>query len=91
MTSPVRNVARWSALSFGLAYGFWHNKSLHNAVPEKQAKFEYDHKVDLINKAKAAYAKKKDAEQPGSVITDPENPAFDFEKFITYIEQQEKH
>ncbi|RUS30903.1 ATP synthase E chain-domain-containing protein [Jimgerdemannia flammicorona] len=57
--APKPQVARWSALGLGLVYGFWHNSSLHKAIPVKEAQHVYNHKVDLINQAKAAYAKKQ--------------------------------
>ncbi|RUS21860.1 putative ATP synthase subunit E, mitochondrial [Endogone sp. FLAS-F59071] len=91
MVSAVQNVARWSALGVGLVYGFWHNNSLHKAAAQKEVQLAYQHKVDLINEAKAAYAKNKLAEQlTTGVITDPENPSFDLEKFISYAEQEDK-
>ncbi|KAF9922427.1 hypothetical protein BGZ65_009602 [Modicella reniformis] len=55
--NPVRNVARWSALAAGLAYGYVHHNTLaaqeHNRAEQKKVE-NRDH---LIAKAKAEWAK----------------------------------
>ncbi|KAI9025985.1 ATP synthase E chain-domain-containing protein [Phycomyces nitens] len=54
----VVNVGRWSALAFGVAYGFSHNRSLKKQEKEKEAQREYKHKEELIEKARAEYARR---------------------------------
>jgi len=51
-------VLRYSALIVGVFYGFSHQRSItaNNAAAHAQA--EYQHKVDLIHKAKLEWAKK---------------------------------
>ncbi|CAG8517776.1 22923_t:CDS:2 [Cetraspora pellucida] len=49
------NVARWTALTFGVVYGLWHSSSLKKSAEKESAAIRYRHKEELINKAKAAY------------------------------------
>jgi F-type H+-transporting ATP synthase subunit e len=51
-------VLRWSALIAGVFYGFSHQRTItaNNAAAREKA--AYDHKADLIAKAKAEWAKK---------------------------------
>lgn len=59
-------VLRYSALAFGVFYGFSHQKSI-NAIQRAAAeKHEYEHKQQLIQKAKEEFAKKKN---PASAST----------------------
>ncbi|RHZ55456.1 hypothetical protein Glove_415g39 [Diversispora epigaea] len=85
MTTSTANVARWTALVLGLAYGFWHRNSLEKSERMKAAIVNYQHKEELINKAKAAYAAKKSP----NVITDPNDPNFDLERLIAHYSTQE--
>ncbi|KAL0073904.1 ATP synthase subunit E ATP21 [Phycomyces blakesleeanus] len=54
----VVNVGRWSALAFGIAYGFARNASLQKQEKQKEAQREYKHKEELIEKARAEYARR---------------------------------
>jgi F-type H+-transporting ATP synthase subunit e len=47
-------------------YGFYHQRSITAAEKKAAAQREYEHKQDLINKAKEAYAKSK---QPAAQTT----------------------
>ncbi|KAB5580998.1 ATP synthase E chain-domain-containing protein [Coniochaeta sp. 2T2.1] len=57
-TSGV-NVLRYSALAVGVAYGFYHQRTITQHVRSQQAEREYKHKEQLINQAKAEFAKSK--------------------------------
>ncbi|KAI8340310.1 ATP synthase E chain-domain-containing protein [Chlamydoabsidia padenii] len=88
VTQAVVNVGRWSALAFGLVYGFTHNISLNKQAEEQQKQAAYHRQEDLIAQAKVAYAKQKlikvDA-SPATVELDFENPDFDFETYLTKV------
>ncbi|KAI8368261.1 ATP synthase E chain-domain-containing protein [Radiomyces spectabilis] len=96
MVNPaVKNVGRWSALAFGLVYGYTHNASLKKQAEEKQKQAEYRHKEELIEKARLAYAKKQAGPQEPSAPTpatavDFENPDFDFDAYIKQLEAEGK-
>lgn len=51
-------VLRWSALVAGIFYGFSHQRTITANTAAAHAQAEYQHKVDLIQKAKAEWAKK---------------------------------
>ncbi|KAG0171172.1 hypothetical protein DFQ28_000402 [Apophysomyces sp. BC1034] len=94
MNRAVVNVGRWSALAFGLVYGYTHNASLQKQEQQKKQQLDYHRKEQLIEEARAAYIKHKLA--PTSVpvakeSVDVESPDFDFEKFIAQIEAEEKN
>jgi F-type H+-transporting ATP synthase subunit e len=56
-------VLRYSALGLGVFYGFYHQRTISSSQKAAAAQREYEHKQELINKAKEAYAKTK---QPAS-------------------------
>ncbi|GAN04363.1 mitochondrial F0 subunit E [Mucor ambiguus] len=90
VNSAVANVGRWSALAFGLFYGYTHNISLQKQAEQKKVESEYHRKELLIEQARLAYAKKQSGvtEAPAKAVEfDIEDPKFDLEK---YIEQYEK-
>jgi hypothetical protein len=51
-------VLRYSALLFGVFYGFSHQRSIYANDKAAHAEHEYKHKEALIQKAKAEFAKK---------------------------------
>ena len=51
-------VLRYSALIFGVLYGFQHQRTLNSNARAAHAHAEYQHKADLIQKAKLEWAKK---------------------------------
>ncbi|KAK4156914.1 ATP synthase E chain-domain-containing protein [Chaetomidium leptoderma] len=81
------NVLRYSALGLGVFYGFYHQRTINSTQQTAAAQREYEHKQQLINKAKEAYAKSK---QPASASTsatsglnqDLNSPNFDLEAFF---------
>ncbi|KAJ8655514.1 hypothetical protein O0I10_008800 [Lichtheimia ornata] len=90
VNSAFVNVGRWSALAFGLVYGYSHNASLQKQAEEKKRQLEYKHKEQLIEEAKRAYAAKKNPVAVVDVVSvDIESPDFDVEKYIAQLEKQE--
>ena len=53
-------------LGLGIFYGFSHQRSINAAQKAAEAQREYEHKQQIINKAKAAYAQSK---QPAAAST----------------------
>jgi F-type H+-transporting ATP synthase subunit e len=49
---------RYSALFFGIIYGFSHQRTLNANARAAHAEHEYKHKESLIHKAKLEFAKK---------------------------------
>lgn len=70
-------VGRWSALAFGLFYGYTHNISLQKQAEQKKVESEYHRKELLIEQARLAYAKK----QSGVVETPAKTVACKFFDF----------
>ncbi|KKA30479.1 hypothetical protein TD95_000636 [Thielaviopsis punctulata] len=79
------NVLRYSALAFGVLYGFTHQRSITAGEKAAAAKHEYEHKASLIAKAKAEYAKSKNPAPASSQSVDFTDPKFDFEAFINNL------
>ncbi|KAK4251186.1 ATP synthase E chain-domain-containing protein [Corynascus novoguineensis] len=75
------NVLRYSVLGLGVVYGFYHQRTINAAQKAAAAQREYEHKQELINKAKQAYAKTK---QPAASSPAPSSGANkdDLEAFI---------
>lgn len=59
-------VLRYSALAFGVFYGFSHQRTINAANRAAAEKHEYEHKQQLIEKAKEEFARKKN---PASAST----------------------
>ncbi|KAF8982974.1 hypothetical protein BGZ46_000254 [Entomortierella lignicola] len=85
VVNPVRNVARWSALVAGVAYGFVHHNSLAAKEHHRAEEIKVEHRDQLIAKAKAEWVKLNTPS--GGVITDPENPNFDLEKLLNHLSE----
>ncbi|KAK4042191.1 ATP synthase E chain-domain-containing protein [Parachaetomium inaequale] len=86
------NVLRYSALGLGVFYGFYHQRTISSSQKAAAAQREYEHKQELINKAKEAYAKTK---QPATstpaaseVTQDLTSPNFDLEAFVEGLMKQ---
>ncbi|KAF9999957.1 hypothetical protein BGZ79_006461, partial [Entomortierella chlamydospora] len=56
--NPVRNVARWSALAFGLVYGYVHHNSLVALEHNRADQIKAENRERLIAQAKAEWSKK---------------------------------
>ncbi|KAH6606402.1 hypothetical protein Trco_005555 [Trichoderma cornu-damae] len=91
MSSTGVNVLRWSALAFGVFYGFSHQRTITTTQRAQHAQHEYEHKQKLIDQAKAEYAKKKNpvvAAAADDVVTDVNSPDFDLEKLLLKIAKE---
>lgn len=64
--SSIPQVLRYSALAFGVFYGFSHQRSINAANRVASEKRDYEHKQQLIQKAKEEFAKKKNPAPLGS-------------------------
>ncbi|OQV02251.1 hypothetical protein CLAIMM_07482 isoform 1 [Cladophialophora immunda] len=82
-------VLRWSALIGGIFYGFSHQRTINAHTAAAREKAEYDHKAELIQKAKLEWAKKTLPPQSktgsGDIITDPNDKNFDLEAYLTKL------
>ncbi|KAF9111393.1 hypothetical protein BGX27_005004 [Mortierella sp. AM989] len=83
--NPVRNVARWSALVFGVVYGYVHHNSLVSLEHKRAEVIKSENRNRLIAQAKAEWSKKHTP--AGGIITDPENPNFDLEKLLIHLSE----
>ncbi|KAK0545546.1 F1F0 ATP synthase subunit e, mitochondrial [Tilletia horrida] len=82
-------VVRYTALVSGIAYGITHRRTLQKRLDAAAEKAEYKRKEELIAKAKEAYKNRLLAQQSGGngVISDPEDPRFDLEKWIAQFDK----
>jgi len=87
------NVLRYTVLGLGIFYGFSHQRKITATQKAAEAQREYQHKQQLINKAKDAYAKSK---RPAAASTaaasgatqDLNSPNFDLEAFLEGVMNQ---
>ncbi|KAL2756893.1 hypothetical protein ACRALDRAFT_1062564 [Sodiomyces alcalophilus JCM 7366] len=91
-TSTGVNVLRYTALAVGVFYGFTHQRTITANQRAAEEKKEYEHKLRLINQAKAEWAKKnapvETAKPASGVITDPTDPKFDLEAFFNNLAKE---
>ncbi|KAM0714892.1 hypothetical protein Q7P37_009357 [Cladosporium fusiforme] len=88
MASTGVNVLRWGALTFGVFYGFTHQTALSSRDKIAAEKHDYERKEKLISDAKAAWAKKNAPAGSGSgLVTDPNDPKFDLEAYLTQVQK----
>ena len=59
LTAARPQVLRYTVLGLGIFYGFSHQRKITATQKAAEAQREYQHKQQLINKAKDAYAKSK--------------------------------
>lgn len=69
----LEQVLRYSALAFGVFYGFSHQRTISGAEKAAHAKKEYEHKQQLIEQARAKFAEQKNpkpasTEQSGRML-----------------------
>ncbi|BEJ17550.1 hypothetical protein CspHIS471_0609510 [Cutaneotrichosporon sp. HIS471] len=81
MASNTQNVVRYSALLAGLAYGFFHNRTVQKEGAEAAVAHTQARREQLIVDAKKAWIAKKSTPK-SDLITDPEDPKFDLEKVM---------
>ncbi|KAI1328268.1 ATP synthase E chain-domain-containing protein [Xylariaceae sp. FL0255] len=86
------NVLRYSALAFGVFYGFTHQRTITTTQRAAAAEKEYAHKQQLIEKAKAEYTKSKNpvttSSDKGGLNQDPMSPSFDMEAYMNALMAQ---
>ncbi|KAF6220106.1 hypothetical protein HO133_003237 [Letharia lupina] len=88
MASSGGNVLRYAALLTGVGYGFYHQASIAAQTKMAHIDREFENQASLISKAKAEWAKKtmpKEVKE-GAVISDPNDPKFDLEAYLTMSE-----
>lgn len=75
---------RWTALGFGVLYGFSHQRTIYKHNKVEEAKREYERKQILIAQAKAEWARiHPPPPSTDNIIRDPEDPRFSLETFLT--------
>ncbi|KAL8680004.1 MAG: hypothetical protein Q9186_003770 [Xanthomendoza sp. 1 TL-2023] len=87
MASSGVNVLRYSALAVGGGYGFYHQRSLNAQNHKAKVDREFAQQESLITQAKAEF-KKKNTPQDNvtkGVISDPSDPKFDLEGYLTAL------
>nr|POF26253.1 atp synthase subunit e, mitochondrial [Quercus suber] len=82
MASQGVNVLRWSALVFGVFYGFSRQSTITLTDKMAQSQHEYDRQQNLIQDAKRAWAEKNKPSDSSNAITNPEDPNFDLEAVL---------
>ncbi|KAI1435059.1 ATP synthase E chain-domain-containing protein [Xylaria sp. CBS 124048] len=84
------NVLRYSALAFGVFYGFTHQRSINASQRAAAAQREYEHKQRLIDQAKAEYSRTKKAQssEKSGLNQDPMDPKFDLEAYFNALMEQ---
>ncbi|EOR02823.1 hypothetical protein J056_003385 [Wallemia ichthyophaga EXF-994] len=82
MASVTQNVVRWTALATGVVYGAVHLRSVHKIQAQEEEHLAEKHHQQVIEKARKAWIEKKPSKSSNGLITDPENPSFDLEKFL---------
>jgi len=85
MVSPAVNVVRYSALVGGIAYGFYHRRTLQAKFDSQAAKAEIEKREKWLQQAKQAWADKM--KKQDGVVTDPDAPGFSLEAYIASLEK----
>ncbi|MCJ1279920.1 hypothetical protein MMC21_007744 [Puttea exsequens] len=84
--TPTQQVLRYSALGAGVGYGLYHQAAIRAKIKVQETDTQYAHQQSLIRQAKSEWAKKtlpKEKTDASVVITDPADPKFDLEAFLT--------
>ncbi|TKA31686.1 hypothetical protein B0A50_01764 [Salinomyces thailandicus] len=84
MASSGVNVLRWGALAFGVFYGFSHQTAISSRDKTAHAQHEYSRKEKLIQQAREEWQRKSQP-QPAGVISNPDDPKFDLEKYLQSV------
>ncbi|KAI0489600.1 ATP synthase E chain-domain-containing protein [Xylaria cf. heliscus] len=87
------NVLRYSALAFGVFYGFTHQRSINASQRAAAAKKEYERKQHLIQQAKAEYTRSKNpvaasTSEKSGLNQDPMASNFDLEAYMNALMTQ---
>ncbi|MCJ1286450.1 hypothetical protein MMC26_005795 [Xylographa opegraphella] len=87
MAASGANVLRYTALGSGVFYGLFHQRTLNAHAEQQELQRKYQAEESLIAKAKAEYAKKTTPQERkttgGGVTSDPDDPKFDLEAYLT--------
>ncbi|KAI1847420.1 hypothetical protein JX265_005520 [Neoarthrinium moseri] len=85
-------VLRYSALAFGVFYGFTHQRTITATQHAAHAQKEYEHKQQLIEQARAKFAESKNPKaqstEKSGLNQDPMSPNFDLEALFTGLMDQ---
>ncbi|KAI8833876.1 ATP synthase E chain-domain-containing protein [Chytriomyces cf. hyalinus JEL632] len=89
------NVARWSALAFGVFYGYSRQRSLTLHVKEQNEENEFRAYADLVEEAKVAFEAAYNREQavkaaPYGIVIDSESYKFNGDKWLDFAVSQTK-
>ncbi|KAI7296931.1 hypothetical protein KC352_g24 [Hortaea werneckii] len=76
------DVLRWGALAFGVFYGFSHQSAINSRDRSAHAQHEYERKEKLIQQARDEWQRKTQPQSGSGVISNPEDPNFDLEKYL---------
>ncbi|KIK02125.1 hypothetical protein K443DRAFT_677898 [Laccaria amethystina LaAM-08-1] len=88
MVSSTVNVVRYTALVSGVAYGWYHRRTLQTAHDQHKLEHAVHHREQLVAEAKDAWKKKQQSSiKDTTLVTDPEDPRFDLEKLIAHWEK----
>ncbi|TFK42028.1 ATP synthase E chain-domain-containing protein [Crucibulum laeve] len=87
MVSSTVNVVRYSALVSGIAYGWYHRRTLQAAHTQHKVEQAVHDRERLVAEAKKAWKTKQEAVNDTTLVTDPEDPQFDLEKLIAKWEK----
>ncbi|KAL8837415.1 MAG: hypothetical protein Q9205_006955 [Flavoplaca limonia] len=89
MASTGVNVLRYSALFAGVSYGLYHQSNLNAQNHKAKVDRDFAHQASLITQAKAEFKKKNmpqdSVTKGGEVISDPNDPKFDLEGYLTAL------
>ncbi|KAI0035152.1 ATP synthase E chain-domain-containing protein [Vararia minispora EC-137] len=86
--SSAVNVFRYSALGFGVFYGFMHRRTLQKEHDVAKACHEELKREELLAKAKEAWKQKQTKAKGDDLVTDPDDPRFDLEKLLAKLEHE---
>ncbi|KAF9469614.1 ATP synthase E chain-domain-containing protein [Collybia nuda] len=86
MVSATVNVARYTALFAGVVYGFYHRRTLQAEHDQQKLNHAVHRQQSLIAEAKDAWKRKNEASKD-NVISDPDDPRFDLEKFLGQLDK----
>ncbi|RMY15557.1 hypothetical protein D0867_06792 [Hortaea werneckii] len=78
-------VLRWGALAFGVFYGFSHQSAINSRDRSAHAQHEYERKEKLIQQARDEWQRKTQPQSGSGVISNPEDPNFDLEKYLQTV------
>ncbi|KAL8846434.1 MAG: hypothetical protein Q9221_008479 [Calogaya cf. arnoldii] len=89
MASSGVNVLRYSALFAGVGYGLYRQNTFNAQSHKAKVDRDFAHQESLITQAKAEFKKKnmpqQSATKGGQVISDPNDPKFDLEGYLTAL------